>query len=183
MTFTYDGADLSTTIKKFSQTGLNYHVEYMDGSESNYYCSNELERERIINLMLEQINLREEKMDLEVLNLKRVLARFTLGLSGYLNVLAISRQQDLIYIISLICGIISLKDLRDIRKKVAELKKYRLFIDMMEELKTVNESKLLECVEFEHIYQIPLDICHIDEYSYGEMKRIRKNLDVLKSEE
>lgn len=66
---------------------------------------------------------------------------------------------------------------------MTELKKYRLFIDMMEELKTINISKLLECVEFEHMYQILLDLCHIDEYSYGDMKRIRKNLDKIKDEE
>jgi len=43
--------------------------------------------------------------------------------------------------------------------------------------------ELLECVEFDHMYQIPLDLCHIDEYSYGDMKRIRKNLDKLKGVE
>ena len=183
MTFTYEGADLSTTIKKVSKNGFNYHVEYMDGSENNYYCSNASEYEKLMNLMLAQIKLREEKMNLETLNFKQTIVRFVFLLSNYLNVLAISRQKDLISLISILIAIISLKDLNDVRKKIAELKKYRLFIDMMDELKTVNESELLECVEFDHMYQIPLDIYHIDEYSYGDMKRIRKNLEILKSEE
>lgn len=183
MTFTYEGADLSTTIKTFSQNGFNFHIEYMDGSENNYYCSNDLENERLINLMLEQIKLRDEKMNLETLSLKESLIKFTFVLSSCLNVLSISRQKDLISLISLLIAIISLKDLRTIKKRIAELKKYRLFIDMMEELKTIDISKLLECVEFDHMYQIPLDLCHIDEYSYGDMKRIRKNLDKLKDEE
>ena len=183
MTFTYEGADLSTTIKNFSQNGLNFRVEYMDGSESYYYSSNETEYERLTKLMVEQAILREEKMQLETLGIKKQLAKFTTMLASYLSVLSISKQKDLISIISILIAIISLKNYRDMKKKIKELKKYQIFIDMMDELKGVNESKLLECIEFEHMHQIPLTINHLDEYSFGEMKRIRNNLDILKSED
>lgn len=183
MTFTYEGADLGTIIKSFSQNGLNFHVEYMDGSESNYYCSNDEEYERLTNLMVEQAILRNEKMQLETLDIKKQLAKFTTFLASYLSVLSINRQKDLIGIISILITITSLKNFRDIKKKIAELKKYQIFIEIMDEIKLVNESKLLECIEFDHMYQIPLTINHLDEYSFREMKRIRNNLEILKSEE
>ena len=73
--------------------------------------------------MLEQIKLRDEKMNLETLSLKESLIKFTFVLSSCLNVLSISKQKDLSLIISLLIAIISLKDLRAIKKRMAELKK------------------------------------------------------------
>lgn len=183
MTFTYDSADLSRIIKNFRQDGYNFYVEYLDGSVSEYYCANDEEYNRLINLMLEQALDRQKNMNVEYLEINKNLAGIISLLLSYLTSLSVERKQATLALISFILLIISCKDIKTKRRKIKELKKYQIFFEIMDEIKEVNETELLRCVEFEPMYQIPLTINHLDEYSYGEMKRIRKNLGVLKNGE
>ena len=45
---------------------------------------------------------------------------------------------------------------------------------MEKDLSIINNSAFLKCIEFENMYQIPVDIETIDSYTYGEMKSIYK---------
>jgi len=49
----------------------------------------------------------------------------------------------------------------------------------MDRIKCVNETELLKCVEFDTFYQKPLDLRYLDEYTLGDMKRIRSELPKL----
>ena len=183
MTFTYDDANLGLVIKKFSYNGCNFYVEYLDGSSSEYYCSNENEYSRLMNLMLEQALERQEKMNSSHLEINKKLGNVIRLLLSYLTVLSLDRQKDLLALVAFVFLIISTVDVREKKKKIQELKKYQMFLDIVGKLDEVNETELLKCVEFEPMYQIPLNINTLDEYSYGEMKRIRKNFDELKKGE
>lgn len=179
MTFTYDGADLSTTIKTFSREGCNYHITYLDGSESHYYCSSEDEEERLYSLLLDQVLKRDENMQLKEIELSKEILKITMLLSSYLFVLSTVEQESLYSLISILAGIFSIKNYRERRRKINELKKYKIFVDIMDRIKEVRESELLKCVEFDTFYQIPLKLTHLDEYTLGDMKRIRTELPKL----
>lgn len=71
MTFTYDGSDLGQIIKRFSNDGINFYLEYLDGSISSYTRSNENERQRIINLMIHQARKRDEHINLNELEFRK----------------------------------------------------------------------------------------------------------------
>ena len=179
MTFTYEGADLSTTIKSFSKNGCNYHIVYMDGSESIYYCSREDEEERLYNIMLSQVLERNEKINLKELELSREILKIIMALSGYLFVLSLKEQEITYSLISVLISLFSIKNFRERRKKLKEIKKYQIFIEIMDRIKNVNEAELLKCIEFETFYQKPLNLSYLDEYSLGDMKRIRTELPKL----
>lgn len=82
-------------------------------------------------------------------------------------------------IIFVLKSLIELKYSMSINKKVNELKKYKLFLEMVKDLDEINKSGILKCIEFENIYQIPLDITTIDEYSYSDIKKIYKKCNLL----
>ncbi|MBQ8901981.1 MAG: hypothetical protein IJY87_02815 [Bacilli bacterium] len=179
MTFTYEGADLSTAIKSFSKMGCNYHIIYMDGSESQYYCSREDEEERLYNIMLEQALERNAKMNLKELEVTKEILKLMMVLSSYLYVLSLKEQEITYSLISVLAGIFSIKSFRERRKKLKELQKYQIFIEIMDRIKCVNETELLKCVEFDTFYQKPLDLRYLDEYTLGDVKRIRNELPKL----
>lgn len=179
MTFTYEDADLSTTIKRYFKNGYNYEVEYLGGSIAEYYCSNELEEDRLENLMLEQVLEREEKMNIKELEVSKEILRVISYLSCFACALSIEEQKSLLTLIAGISCILSIKDFRQKRKMLNELKKYQIYIDIMDRIKVVNQTELLKCVEFDSYYQEPLNLSNLDNYSLTDIKRIRKNLSIL----
>lgn len=175
MNFTYDNADLSTTIKKYWRNGYNYHIEYLDGSKYEYYCSSENECQRIEKIMIIQALDRQVMMNMHNMSFVKNLSisealissfacsilynndRFVLGtlaMAGILTGFIVARRESI---------------------KIKELKKYKMFLEMYyNDLHKINETELLSNVEHDHIYQYPLTINNIDNYSYGEMKTLYK---------
>lgn len=174
MNFTYDGADLSKTIKALQNKGNSYSIEYLDDSSSHYFCSDSKELQRIKDLMIEQAIQRQKNMDIKTFDF---IKNTYLG-GSFISSLAISITQNqnknalsCLFLISLLFGIYKY---RDSSKKIKELKKYKLFLELLPHLNEVNTSEILKCIEFDNIYQIPVDITTLDEYSYNQIKTIYK---------
>lgn len=179
MTFTYLDCDISKIIKSFSVDGCNYTIIYLDGSISQYTSYNENEKLRLTEIMLNQAIDRQENIDEKHL-IKSIEAGYlTSIISVILGGIYLVNRNTIGIIIFILKSLIELKFSMSINKKVNELKKYKLFLEMVKDLDEINKSGILKCVEFENIYQIPLDITTIDEYSYCDIKKIYKKYKLL----
>lgn len=174
MTFTYDNADLSRTIKDFYRDGMAYYVNYLDGSSSNYVCSSETEEERLKDLMVEQALDRQGMMkirDVELLEKMNVAAAF-ISAAG-ISIMANYEQYALS---ALLLGgtFATVGKARKLKCQLYELKKYKLFLEMSDDVARGNGEIPLEVVDHDKIYQVPLGINTVDRYSYGQVKTLYK---------
>lgn len=180
MTFSYDGTDLSTIIKKYEQNGSNYSIEYLDGSMNNYVCYNTEEEDNIKKLMIEQLKERQDNINLdELYKLKNI--EFLASIIGALGSSVFYNNKE--YFLALLTFIfltVNLKGYRNKNKKVKELKKAKLFLEMIGDLEKVNQSQILKIIEFDNIYQKELNINTLDEFNYYDVKRIYNKLKVKK---
>ncbi len=175
MNFVQDGAEPSKIIKSYKKVGKTYVVNYFDDSYSQYESLEENEEDRIRNIMISQALERSNNY-----NIKEVFASNRLGIVntllsvGLLSCSLYSKKQ-LVSILSIAALTYSLKCLSDNAQKIKELKKYKLFFELMNDLEFVNSSSMLKCVEFDNFYQTRLDINTLDDYSYNQVKTIYKN--------
>ena len=179
MTFTYLDCDISKTIKSFSVDVYNYTIIYLDGSVSQYTSYNENEKLRLTKIMLDQAIDRQKNMDEKHLIKNMKLYYLNSILSVILVGFNIVNRNTIVAIIFILKSLIELRTSMSINKKVNELKKYKLFLEMVKDLDEINKSGILKCIEFENIYQIPLDITTVDEYSYSDIKKIYKKYNLL----
>lgn len=175
MTFTYEGAELSSTLKTYIRTGNEYRVVYLDGAERVYEADYK-ESARLDNLLLEQAIKRDNEMQISIIELKKLLLTFSFLFCNSVMALSIKRKEDIIGLLAFILTVVNLDNISDLLAKIKELKKYKIFMEIMEELKTVNNTELLKCIEIDNFYQIPLSLATLDEYTYGEVKSIQKEL-------
>ena len=176
MNFTYSNADKSKIIKEISHEDCNYMITYLDGKSTQYINYNKNEIERLKNLMIDQAIERQNNINLDNLTLKKGLSIISSValLEGYIFVNGIdnSKLTLLLIILLIVCKYIY----KENSKRIRELKKYKLFLEMLDDIDYINNSNILKLVEPENIYQIPLDINTLDRYSYGEIKTINKEL-------
>ena len=182
MKFTSDGADLGSTIESYSRKGNYYKIKYLDNSESSYVSNNSDEVKRLQNIMLEQARERDAHEKISIIKLKRNILMVSSYLAALSTCMAYDKGNDLLTFISFILTGITDNIWRNKNEKIRELSKYKIFLDMVDDLKLFNESEILKCIEFENIYQRNFNINEIDKYSCGEIKRIRKQVDKLKKE-
>ena len=172
MKFTFPNADLSKVIKRFTYEGNYFHVEYFDGSKCDYYCSDPYEESKIKNIMLNQAKERQKKMDNPHDKAGELM-------SLYAELILILGLQDNIKngrdIMTYLCAIILIVN-SDCQvhwiKEMIELKKFAMFLEMYESLDEINKTEFMKCIEFEPIYQRPLDIDTVDDFSYGDIKTL-----------
>lgn len=171
----YD-AEPGKIIKHYTVNGSNYKIDYMDGSTGAYFCSNEDEESRLIDLMISQAKDRNNDF-----RSKEEKQRLALNVCGFVYSLMISGgfveidNHFLATIMGLVACLFGVSLVEKI-KKSREVNKYDLFFEMMEDLDVVNNSKFLEEVEFDHFYQKPFDINNIDDYSFAEVKALYRKL-------
>ena len=65
--------------------------------------------------------------------------------------------------------------------KYKELSKYHNYLSMREELKKPENRDILDIIEFDKIYQKPLNITTVDDYSVTELKILKKEIDRRKN--
>lgn len=174
MTFTYDEADLSTTIRNFKYDGNYFKVQYLDGSSANYFCIRRTEKERLEDLMIEQAVDRQGMMpQRELKHIKNLsfstaaIATIALTMSNRSNGYALST-------LAFAGACFGICNYRQLSSRVNELKKYELFLELRQDMTAQDEQSLLDTIEFDHFYQIPLNINTLDEYSYRDVKRLHK---------
>ena len=173
MTFTHDKANLSETIWRYEKEDDSYKITYLDGSESSYISNRENEPELIEQTMINQAIERQNEIPIERVKMNQKF--YTTGI--FISAVAfqlLGDNETVLSTLPIIGGISSIVLANKERKRKQELKKYKMFLEIYKDLPKVNESKLLEVVEPDHMYQIPLNINNLDKYSYGEMKIIYK---------
>ena len=134
MNFTYEGADTSTIIKKYTKSGVNYHIEYLDGSTSDYVSYNEQEEEKIVNTMIEQAKERQQKMSVdEVENAKQIGLMMSSAAALTATAATVTDRQLLLYLslTALVAGIATAKSKAKVLK---ELKKYDMFLEIIKDI-------------------------------------------------
>lgn len=177
MKFTYDGADLSETIKSFKHDGWQYTIEYFDGTSTNFVCSNEEQIKNIKQKMYEQAVERQDIMADYNYPLKVTLGLYLHIINTTAFTISISCKADFLTWLFSLGGLLNLFLLtKNVRIK-RELEKYLLFFKMYNHLDEVNKAKFMECIEFDHMYQKRLDIDTVDEFSLGEVKTLYRHLE------
>lgn len=174
MNFTFDGADLSQTIKRIYNENNEYGIEYLDGSYDEYTCNDQKELDRLFEIFIDQAKERDENINLKPLIIKNVLEEVLRILSAFSLGLAIKKEESSLVLVYLASLIYVTANNRKTKKQIKELKKYKLFLELASDLKNVNTSKILKCVERDPKYQVPLDPTTLDDYSYGYVKKIYK---------
>ena len=176
MNFTHSNADISKTIKNVSYDNYKYSITYLDGSNIEYINYNKNEYDRLKKIMIDQAIERQNNINIDDLRLKKglsVMSSITI-LAGYIKVKGIDNSSLTLLLIFLL--LISIYNYKENSKKIKELKKYKLFLEMLDNIDYINNSNILKCIEPENIYQIPLDINTLDRYSYNNIKTIKKKL-------
>lgn len=176
MTFTYLGADLSEIISKFTYANNNYHIEYLDGSEVDYYNDDPDHSKQIKSLMIEQALKRHRMMESDRNRGLEDVAKFGQFVSVVAIIAAINDQSIPA------AGLFTMSFLwmtciaSDKKRKRKELEKYGMFFDMKDNLDTINSPEYMEEIEPEHIYQRELDIDSIDDFTHAEVKILYRKL-------
>ena len=174
MNFTYYGANLSEIIKTYKKNGYSYHIEYLDGSSSDYTCYNEEEELKIKSTMLKQAMERQDKMGEEYIENSKNFNKIATIASAIGTVYFTSNSKLLLTMLSTAVLLPAADLWMKKNKALKELKKYRMFLEMANDLSEVNQTELLKTIEFDTLYQTPLSIENLDEFTYGDVKSIYK---------
>ena len=176
MRFTYDGADLSKIIKRYKKNKNEYLIEYLDGSFNRYISYKDNEEERIKKQMIEQAKQRNELFDYRFLNF----ADSTYLIGSFVSVvglaLSLIKNENDFKFFWLVALIISMRKFNKTGKKLKELEKYKLFLELIEELgeKELNSPKYTKCYEFDNIFVDKLDIGTLDNFTYSNIEKVYK---------
>lgn len=176
MKFTYDEADKSQTISCYEVDGIKYIIKYLDGTKDEFISYNPDEERKLQEKMIEQAIDRDAHISLEDLKQNKKACKLLTILAIITSAIFLKRGEDTLKWITIIEGLISGLGFIEERKKINELVKYRIFLEIMNDIKKVHESELLKCIEFDNFYQIPLNINTLDGYSLNDMKKIRARL-------
>lgn len=174
MTFTYDEADLSTTIKNYSKFDNNYYINYLDGSTSNYVCYGDHEEERIKKIMIDQAIDRQGMLEIKNIDLFKKSSVITAAVTSLGASFFGHQQQYALTSLALAGTCYAVYNVRKMRYKLNELKKYKLFLELNRELTVGEYQNLFNEIEFDKFYQIPLNINTIDSFSYDNVKQLCK---------
>lgn len=183
MNFTKDGEDLSKIIKKYRCDNGYYDIQYLDGSEAIYISTSPNEEERLKQIMISQAIDRQNKINIKALKLKDFVDHFLAWACSIETITLASRGYFSIEFFMLILTFICIKRVVKTSKKLRELKKYKLFLEMINDLDTINNSDFLKCVEFDKFHQIDFDINNLDQYTLGDVMAIKDNLQKVKEKE
>lgn len=181
MNFTYYGADLSKTIKSYKKNGYSYHIEYLDGSTSDYTCYNEEEDTKIKELMLKQAMERQKKIKENYLENSRDINKVITIVSAIGTIYFVNDSKTILALLSATVLLPTVTLWKERSKTLKELRKYRMFLEMAGDLKDKDQTELLKTVEFDTFYQRPLSIESLDEFTYGDVKLIYKKFNTRRN--
>ena len=165
--------DKSKTIKDFEVDGSWYYKEFMDGSISTYYSTDQNEIDKIRLEMVDQAKKRAEIMKPNYYR-ARGLAFLSISLLSFTLMNQIVDPQLSGYaLLLLIGGLMSFKEFLKSFKIKNELKKYERFIEMYDDINIVKNMN-------HDIYTPELDIENLDNidnmyigHIYDEYKKVK----------
>lgn len=182
MKFTYPNADLSRVIKRFTYEGNHFHVEYFDGTISDYYCDDPDKTSEIrCEMMIQALERDEQMWDRNDDKTARAMFLYFQMLLAFSLQNSISNDYKFMTILSsTVLGIISLLQVSDVKNQI-ELKKYRMFFDMYEDLDEVNKAEFMDAIRIAGSTLKRLDIETLDSFSYGQIKILHRKLEQEKN--
>lgn len=171
MTFN-DGKE-QETIKTFKNNGNYYEVEYLDGTLSKYYNSEESHYSYLEDTIMMQVF--ERDLELYDQYKKEIKINIITNIVAFLSMYAsLSKENQLLACLAFSFMFFSLAKYRKNKKRLNELKKYRLYLEYMDEFqKNKDITKLLEIDSY---YRVPLDLTTLDYYSYNDLKVLKRAL-------
>lgn len=175
MTF-YDGKENSRDIIKNYFTNNRYiEINYLfDDRPITYQYTKEKEDE-ITKQMIEQALKRDEEIYEKIH--KEVKVYFTEMLLSLLSViLCLKGNLQLLLCLAFISGLIASINLSESYDKLKEMKKFRLYYSLKEELEKTENKDITKVIEFDPMYREPINIGTLDKFSYHDVKLIKKEL-------
>lgn len=170
MNFTYEGADLSKTIKSYVNDNNNHYIEYLDGTSSLFHSESNKIEEQIKEEMVEQAIDREKNFKTENYKIRMRAGLLGTELSGLGTVMFANKYEGILSLIFISLSVVGLKTFKDNRKAIRELKKYKMFLEMYPYINESNEW--LYVIDPEPINLPPFDITTLDKYSYYAVKSL-----------
>ena len=82
----------------------------------------------------------------------------------------------IIFLVSSIVAFLSGKKLIKTRKRLKDIKKYRMYLDIKEDLEKKENSDIYDIIEFDKFLQVKLDLTTIDKYRYSDVKALKKEI-------
>lgn len=177
----YDGKE-EETIKEYKKHNNGYYeITYLNGESDYYYNDDPNHEEEIKEKMISQII----KRDLKFYNkckIDYIGSTIVFLASLPLSLESLKKDLTIVFIIATIIGAKSLMELCENRKKLKELKKYRMYLEIAEELEKEENKNILDVIEFDKMYQVPLNLNTLDGYKNWEIKTLRKEINRRKQE-
>lgn len=169
----YEEKDLSKIIGHFKKDNNYYQVSYLDGDIVEYFNSDKNHEEELMNRMLKDAIERDKNLYEKYKNylpkdlIQFILTLFALGLSTNIKFLFCTLFVFTIYQIKT-----SISDII----KYAELEKYHNYFLIKDDLEKEENKDILNVIEFEKMYQIPINPNTIDGYSALDMRTLKKEI-------
>lgn len=175
MTF-YDGQEENKNIiKSYFANNQYIGVNYLfDDRPATFQYTKEKESE-IINQMMEQALKRDEELFNYTKQLIKIYFAETL-LSLLSMIFCLKGNLQFLLCISFIAGLISTLKFSENYEKYKEMKKFRLFNSIKEELEKTENKDITKIIEFEPLYRDPINIGTLDNFTYRDVKAIKKEL-------
>lgn len=173
MTF-YDKKE-DETIKLYEEKDNHYEIYYLSGKTISYYQN----ENRLKNEMLEQAMQRDDEL------FEKIQDKTRLSLLGYVSsfiplIYGLKFEVDISLFIAYIYGFITLYNLKKNNKKLIELKKYRHYIELKNELeKFKNKQKNEKTISYIKGFENNININKLDLFSINEVKKLKKEIKLL----
>lgn len=175
MTF-YDGQEKNTNIiKDYNANNRYIEVNYLFDDSSVIYPYTKDKEEEIIKEMVEQAIKRNNDLYNKIN--KETKIYLTQNLVNILSIiLCVKGDLQFLFCICFLLGLYVFKNLTDNYAKLKELKKFRLYLSMKEELEKPENKDITKIIEFDPLYREPINMGTLDKFTYGEVKSIKKEL-------
>lgn len=184
MKFYYDSEKLKDIIKNYEIIDNNMIVNYLDGSTMEMGLVTEEKIKSIEEKMISQLKERNSDM----INTKYIKTLHTIDLT-FLSLFIISNidlkindgivEQDAFKIVTMACVLCLFYDLIVETRKLNDIKKTNLFLDIYDTLNTPEAQLAISSLLGDSLYNKELTINTIDDYSYGTIKQIHKKVKKL----
>lgn len=171
MTF-YDNENQENIIEYYKDNKFNFSITYLNGKNQ---INNNITKEELEQTMIVQATNRDkdlfDKVDWDT---KKAILAYT---STFIPmILGIKIQLSLLFYVAFINSLICLYDLNKKNKRLSELKKYRLYLKLKQELDKEENCDITKILELDPYLRKEININTLDRFTYGNMKEIKKEL-------
>ena len=171
----YDEGKENETIKNYTKDGIWYEIVYLN-NESDYYPNEDPNHElEIQERILKQAIEREEEL-LKKYNKDEIISTILFLISLPTAYISMTKAPMIIFLVSSIVAFLSGKKLIKTRKRLKDIKKYRMYLDIKEDLEKKENSDIYDIIEFDKFLQVKLDLTTIDKYRYSDVKALKKEI-------